>query len=851
MVLLLGSEGTYSEPGTWNSEQPWAIQFTASKSGTVEAIKFLTNSTANTGVTKVVLGIFADKSGTEPGAWLGEATYTGTPGTNEWIEAKGLSVAVVAGTKYWLAFVSLGAELHSNFGTTGSAAEGNSPVTTLKADEGDWPNKYSAGPIAIAALGTESASGVELPLASASAASSTSLALHAPVGVSPAIAQANGATLLALGAPTGVRVSGASIASTGSLGLGAPAGLPVSAASGASSGSLSLSTTTASSVKIVAATPHLYALPNKAESLKFGVVSPSVTALTTGEATTAWFTKALSKAQAEAFGEGTAALTALEALELIAEQQKGTTENDIYELYLSVETSTGKKYNLWPASVVEAIYRTGKSSGTPSEVLKREVPEPETTGLSSKYLSLSESGNKVKVKLAVPKALKEELETGSGIELPVKAASGTSTGSLSLAALTGISPTVAAANSGALLALGAPAGVQTGSASGSSTGTLGLQAPAGIALAAAAGSSNTSLALGAATGIVPSSASGTSSGSFTLSLPAPEEEEPPVIEEGGVELPLGSATAASAASLALRALTGVSLASASGNSSTLLALNAPAGIVPSATSATSSTSMGLTAAPQIIVGTASATSAGGLTLSIAGHAELPLNPASASSATILGLGAPTNVSPGSATGSSSAALGLNTPTGVSPVSALATSSTSLALHAATGIITSTASAASTTQLGLHAPAGIVTSAATGSSTTQLTLHTTSNGIELSLGSTTASSTGTLGLHTPTGILVAPANANSTTGLVLGTPIRVAPISATSSSHAQLELVVPAVIPLQVVSVASTGQLALTVTIVILAPVRLELVSYRAANLRTMSAKAARLLLTNQAVQEGS
>src|SRR5581483_2456894 len=90
---------TVSDQTTAGREE--AFQFTAASSGTVEELLFRTNATANTGVTGVVLAVFAENAG-RPGEVLGSGTASGTPAASSWIKASGLSVPVTSGTKYWL-----------------------------------------------------------------------------------------------------------------------------------------------------------------------------------------------------------------------------------------------------------------------------------------------------------------------------------------------------------------------------------------------------------------------------------------------------------------------------------------------------------------------------------------------------------------------------------------------------------------------------------------------------------------------------------------------------------------------------------------------------------------------------
>ena len=162
-VLLAGDgTATYGVADQTGGGHEESFQFTAKASGTVQELQFRTNGTANTGVTGLDLGIFADSAG-KPGEVLGRAaTVSGQPGTSSWIKAGGLSVPVVGGTKYWLMLLPLGESsklLHYNVAAALKAGTGNlesvaSGLTALTA-ESSWET-YNQGPVGFQALGTES-----------------------------------------------------------------------------------------------------------------------------------------------------------------------------------------------------------------------------------------------------------------------------------------------------------------------------------------------------------------------------------------------------------------------------------------------------------------------------------------------------------------------------------------------------------------------------------------------------------------------------------------------------------------------------------------------------------------------
>jgi hypothetical protein len=85
--LLVGdATTTYPVADQTAAGREESFQFTAKFTGKVEELEFRTNGTANTGVTGVVLGIFAE-SGGKPGGVLGQIKVSGEPASNSWIKA--------------------------------------------------------------------------------------------------------------------------------------------------------------------------------------------------------------------------------------------------------------------------------------------------------------------------------------------------------------------------------------------------------------------------------------------------------------------------------------------------------------------------------------------------------------------------------------------------------------------------------------------------------------------------------------------------------------------------------------------------------------------------------------------
>jgi hypothetical protein len=224
-VLLAGSAtSTYTVGDQTTAGREEAFQFTAASSGTVEEMQFRTNAVANTGVTGVVLGVFADSAG-KPGEVLGQATASGEPAVNSWVKATGLRAAVVSGTKYWLVVLPLGEgtkKLHYNVAVaTGGAGNVESKAGGLASltAQASWET-YNQGPVGFQALGH---------VAGAAGAATAGAAAPLHVGITSASLSESSA------AATGARLqpSGAS-ASNEPLPRVAIAGAPASMIAGTS-----------------------------------------------------------------------------------------------------------------------------------------------------------------------------------------------------------------------------------------------------------------------------------------------------------------------------------------------------------------------------------------------------------------------------------------------------------------------------------------------------------------------------------------------------------------------------------------------------------------------------------------
>ncbi len=159
--LLVGdATANYSVSDQTGAGREESFQFTAKATGTLEELLFRTNATANTGVTGVVLAVFAENAGV-PGEVLGSATASGAPAVSSWIKATGLSVHVTSGTKYWLIALPLGSGfLHYNVSKAVGAGTGNLETIaggmTKATAQTSWAT-FNQGPVGFQANGTTAA----------------------------------------------------------------------------------------------------------------------------------------------------------------------------------------------------------------------------------------------------------------------------------------------------------------------------------------------------------------------------------------------------------------------------------------------------------------------------------------------------------------------------------------------------------------------------------------------------------------------------------------------------------------------------------------------------------------------
>ncbi|MCW3068869.1 MAG: lysyl oxidase-like protein [Solirubrobacterales bacterium] len=362
-ALLAGDATTaYSVSDQTTAGREEAFQFTAKSTGTIEELQFRTNSVANTGVSGLTLGIFADSAG-KPGEVLGQATSSGTPATSSWIKATGLSTAVTSGTKYWLVALPLGSgKLHFN-AAVGSGGTGNVESTagglSTLTPEAAW-DTYNQGPVGFQALGTNTVNtqpSVTIEGAPASMTAGTTVQLTAHVtNDSPTVTWT---------------------ASAGSI---TSAGLYTAPSEPPAGGTVVVTATTAKgatdqrTIEIVAPQPTV-TIEGAPASMTAGTSVQLTAHVTNDSATVTWTASAgsitsggLYTAPSEPPAGGTATVTATTAkgahdqrtIEVIAAGTKGLLAGDATTTYpVSDQTTAGRE---------EAFQFTAKSTGTVEEL---------------------------------------------------------------------------------------------------------------------------------------------------------------------------------------------------------------------------------------------------------------------------------------------------------------------------------------------------------------------------------------------------------------------------------------------------------------------------------------------------
>jgi hypothetical protein len=256
-TLLAGdATSTYAVADKTSAGREEAFQFTAKSSGTVEELQFRTNATADTGLTGLSLGVFADNAG-KPGEVLGKATFTGTPATSSWIAVKGLSTTLVSGTKYWLVALPLGPSGKGLFfsaavvsGGTGNVESTATGLTGLT-PESAWES-YGQGPVGFQAIGIAGGAGANVIVRGATSAASVAPASSAKAAgssTSPTVAIAGAQSSMTAG--TSVQLSALvagdspSVSWSASAGSISAAGLFTAPSRVPASGSVTVRATTA------------------------------------------------------------------------------------------------------------------------------------------------------------------------------------------------------------------------------------------------------------------------------------------------------------------------------------------------------------------------------------------------------------------------------------------------------------------------------------------------------------------------------------------------------------------------------------------------------------------------------
>lgn len=154
MAQLVGNSVAFKEealthPVNWGAGVPGACQFTATASGTLEELLFITGAQTST-CTSIVFGVFAESSGKPANSSIAEGTFSSKPGIEETIKITGLKVNIISGTKYWLAWLPIGGSVSMTteklmLGTT--LIENGGSKTTLKSLT--WGGTAAVGPATI------------------------------------------------------------------------------------------------------------------------------------------------------------------------------------------------------------------------------------------------------------------------------------------------------------------------------------------------------------------------------------------------------------------------------------------------------------------------------------------------------------------------------------------------------------------------------------------------------------------------------------------------------------------------------------------------------------------------------
>jgi len=157
MALLIGSETTAPHNETGNAAQIAFWRFEAQHTGTIEELILKTGTIAPT-ATSLILGVY-EESAEVPTEVLGQGTFGSKPGESAEIKVTGLSIKVVKGTFYWLAFLPIGGTIHYKLtepgGTLKDKLSTKKAYTKLeKTTEFSFPG--ALGPIWFKGVGTES-----------------------------------------------------------------------------------------------------------------------------------------------------------------------------------------------------------------------------------------------------------------------------------------------------------------------------------------------------------------------------------------------------------------------------------------------------------------------------------------------------------------------------------------------------------------------------------------------------------------------------------------------------------------------------------------------------------------------
>lgn len=153
--LILGSDTVQATAHETSAGYMECARFVANETGKLTEILLRTDATANTGVTKVVMGIESEGSTAPSGTVLFEGEYVGTPAVSSYSQVNSVSLVVSRETPYWMCWLPIGGALHFDV----AVASGGTPIdvstvsTFTKLGSASW-TAQAIGPLYFYGIGT-------------------------------------------------------------------------------------------------------------------------------------------------------------------------------------------------------------------------------------------------------------------------------------------------------------------------------------------------------------------------------------------------------------------------------------------------------------------------------------------------------------------------------------------------------------------------------------------------------------------------------------------------------------------------------------------------------------------------